>query len=290
MQVRAGAREEAQQQIHQARFGRQLLLRTTEITPNPRNPRRTYNADGLNQLAESMKRDGQIHPVVVRRVGDAWQLVVGERRWRAAQLAGLDQLAAVEREASDDVAFRLAVIENLHREDLSHQEQVEALDTLTELVSGTGLRRAASELNMSPGWLSRRLAMRRDATIFPALEDGRITFTLANELLAAPTTTRSELLNRVVNEPHPVQQMELREWVTEARQMSRRKQRSDEADDLLPDASGPVANAVYARLLEELRAAPDPTTTSEVEALRAIAEQAKLVLRRIRPRSLAAVS
>jgi ParB/RepB/Spo0J family partition protein len=170
MQVRAGARNEAQQQIHQARFGRQLVLSIDEITPNPRNPRRTFSDEGLSQLAESMKRDGQIHPVVVRRVGDTWQLMVGERRWRAARLAALDQLAAVEREATDETAFRLAIIENVHREDLSHQEQVEALDALAEIVRGTGLRRTAAQLNMSPGWLSRRLSMRRDATIYPALE------------------------------------------------------------------------------------------------------------------------
>ena len=74
LQVRAGARDEAQQQIHQARYGRQMVLQVDEITPNPRNPRRTFGAEGLAQLAESMKRDGQIQPVVVRRVGDSWEL------------------------------------------------------------------------------------------------------------------------------------------------------------------------------------------------------------------------
>ena len=113
------------------------------------------------------------------------------------------------------------MIENLHREDLSHQEQVEALDTLTELVSGTGLRRAAAELNMSPGWLSRRLAMRRDATIFSALEDGSIIHA-GKRAAVAPTVARGELLDRVLNVPHPVQVMELREWVGEARMESRR--------------------------------------------------------------------
>jgi ParB/RepB/Spo0J family partition protein len=224
MQVRPGARDEAQQQIHQARYGRQMILRTEEITPNPRNPRRTFGAEGLAQLAESMKRDGQIQPVVVRRVGDIWQLVVGERRWRAAKLAGLMHLAAVEREATDEAAFRLAIIENIHREDLSHQEKVEALDTLSDIVAASGLRRAAAELHMSPGWLSRRLSMRRDATIFPALEDGRISFMQANELLSAPAAARRTLLDRVLRRAQPVQIKELREWVDRTRRDMRQSQ------------------------------------------------------------------
>jgi ParB family chromosome partitioning protein len=170
-----------------------------------------------------MKRDGQIQPVVVRRVGDSWQLVVGERRWRAAKLAGLMHLSAVEREATDEAAFPLAIIENIHREDLSHQEKVEALDTLSDIVA-TGLRRAAAELNMSPGWLSRRLSMSRDATIFPALEDGRITFMQANELLSAPAVARRTLLDRVLRRLRQVQIKELREWVDQTRREMRQSQ------------------------------------------------------------------
>jgi hypothetical protein len=67
-----------------ARFGRQLLLSVNEITPNPRNPRQTFSEEGPAQLSESTKCDGQMHPAVVRRVGDTWQLVVGQRRWRPA--------------------------------------------------------------------------------------------------------------------------------------------------------------------------------------------------------------
>jgi len=73
----------------------------------------------------------------------------------------------------------------MHPEDRSHQEKVEALHTLTDIVAATCFRRAATESNMSPGWLLWHLSMRRDATIFPAFEDGRITFMQANELLSA---------------------------------------------------------------------------------------------------------
>src|SRR5579862_6944079 len=87
--ARDEARDEARAQIGQARFGQQLSLSVDEIVPNPRNPRRTFDDDGLNQLGNSMKRDGQLQPVVVRRVNDSWQLIAGERRWRAAKRAGI---------------------------------------------------------------------------------------------------------------------------------------------------------------------------------------------------------
>jgi ParB family chromosome partitioning protein len=100
-----------------------------------------------------------------RRQG--WQLMAGERRWRAARLAGITTVSAIEREASDATAFR---------EDLAHQEQIEALDMLATMVDGQGLRHTAAELGSSPSWLSRRLSMRQDPIVFPALEEGRITF------------------------------------------------------------------------------------------------------------------
>jgi ParB/RepB/Spo0J family partition protein len=287
MEVRPGARDEAQQQIHQARYGRQMILRTDEITPNPRNPRRAFGTEGLAQLAESMKRDGQIQPVVVRRVGDTWQLVVGERRWRAAKLAGLIHLSAVEREATDEAAFRLAIIENIHREDLSHQEKVEALDTLSDIVATSGLRRAAAELNMSPGWLSRRLSMRRDATIFPALEDGRITFMQPNELLSAPAAARRTLLDRVLRRPRQVQIKELREWVDQTRREMRQSQQRTIARIASTDDDSRTQSAQsYARFLNDLRQLPDPTTSTEFEALQQIADHVKQMLRRVRPTRL----
>jgi ParB family chromosome partitioning protein len=75
------------------------MLALHEIVPNPRNPPPTFDEDAINQLAESLKSDGQIQPVVDRRVGRSWQLIAGEGRWRAARRAGISTIAAVVREA-----------------------------------------------------------------------------------------------------------------------------------------------------------------------------------------------
>src|SRR5438477_11767463 len=282
--LRNGSELEARRQIDQARYGPQLVLEVDQIEPNPRNPRRTFSDEGLRQLAESMKRDGQIQPVVVRRVGSTWQLIAGERRWRAARLAGLPSVAAVQREATDEVAFRLALVENIHREDLSHQEKVEALDMLGEMVQGRGLRRTALELNMSPGWLSRRLSMRQDPVVFPALEEGRITFAQAHELLSAPAVARRTLLDKVLRLRGSVPSAEVRNWVRAVRQENRDSQQrivakivdngSAETVDSPVEGTGEAESASspsFVDLLKMARSLGAPRTAEDITAVRELA-------------------
>ncbi len=270
-EVQAGSADEARRQIDEARYGPQLVLPIDSIEPNPRNPRRAFSDTALTQLAASMERDGQIQPVVVRRVGQSWQLIAGERRWRAARLAGIATVSAIQREASDAVAFRLALVENLHREDLSQQEQVEALDMLATMVDGQGLRHTAAELGTSPGWLSRRLSMRQDPIVFPALEEGRITFVQASELLSAPVATRRTLLDRVLRAQRRVSFDELRTWVQDSRDQVRQGQQRV-VDQLAAESTSgseprPSSLARYAQVLEVVRALALPTTPEEIAAL-----------------------
>ncbi len=263
--ARDEARQEARAQIGQARFGQQLLLSVDDITPNPRNPRRTFDDDGLNQLAESMKSDGQLQPVVVRRVDETWQLIAGERRWRAAKRAGIQSVSAVARDASDAQAFRLALVENMHRKGLSHTEMVDALDELADLVQSTGLRRTAAELRIDPGWLSKQLSMRRDPVIFPALEEGRLTFTQANELLSAPAVARRSLLDRLYRERPTFDA--LRGWVQSARaEIKRNQQRVADIAAGVHDAKNDEGNR-FAPVREILIKLGDPQTADERDTL-----------------------
>ena len=100
------------------------------IAPNPQQPRKVFEINALSDLAASLRRSGVIQPVVVRRAGQGYQLIVGERRWRAAKLAGLEKIPAVIREATDAESLELALIENLLREDLNPIEQAEAYQKL----------------------------------------------------------------------------------------------------------------------------------------------------------------
>ena len=100
------------------------------IEPNPLQPRKTFAPEPLADLAKSIKASGVIQPIVVRRVGGAYQLIAGERRWRAAREAGLATVPAVVRDASDVESLEIALVENLLREDLNPMESAEAYQKL----------------------------------------------------------------------------------------------------------------------------------------------------------------
>lgn len=107
-------------------------LPITDITPNPRQPRTVFDEDALNELVHSIKEIGLLQPIVVRRVGNAYELVAGERRWRASQLAGLSVIPAIIRETSDDDLLRDALLENLHRAQLNPLEEAAAYQQLLD--------------------------------------------------------------------------------------------------------------------------------------------------------------
>ncbi|HSE05029.1 MAG TPA: ParB/RepB/Spo0J family partition protein [Methylomirabilota bacterium] len=100
------------------------------ISPNPKQPRKDFDDKALRELSASLAQSGVLQPVVVRRLGEGYELVVGERRWRAAKLAGLTRIPAVIREASDAQSLELALVENLLREDLNPMEEAEAYQRL----------------------------------------------------------------------------------------------------------------------------------------------------------------
>jgi ParB family chromosome partitioning protein len=101
------------------------------IVPNAQQPRKRFNEESLNELADSIRVHGVIQPVVVQQLPDNfYQLVAGERRWRAAQLAGLVRLPALVREAGSNSSLEIALIENLQREDLNPIEEAQAYEKL----------------------------------------------------------------------------------------------------------------------------------------------------------------
>jgi ParB family transcriptional regulator, chromosome partitioning protein len=108
------------------------------VTPNPRQPRQVFDEEALEELAASIRVVGLLQPVVVRKVMPGhYELVMGERRWRACELAGLEQIPAIVRETSDDDLLRDALIENLHREQLNPLEEAAAYQQLLDDFSAT---------------------------------------------------------------------------------------------------------------------------------------------------------
>lgn len=109
-----------------------VLIKVTQIDPNKGQPRKNFNEEALNELASSIKRHGMIQPVIVRKRDDRYELIAGERRWRAARIAGLKEIPAIIREYSDGEISEIALIENIQREDLTPIEEAKAYKTLIE--------------------------------------------------------------------------------------------------------------------------------------------------------------
>ena len=110
-----------------------LRLETLQIRPNPRQPRQIFEEKGLQELTASIRRHGILQPLTVRRQADGWELVAGERRLRAARMAGLDYVPCVEVVVEDRESAVLALIENLQRRDLDFVEEAEGMRELIRL-------------------------------------------------------------------------------------------------------------------------------------------------------------
>src|SRR5919197_400255 len=107
-----------------------LEVAIDQVEVNPNQPRRSFDLAALDELTASIRHSGMIQPVVVRRLGEGYQLIAGERRWRAARQAGLTRIPAVVRDVSDAESLELALVENLLREDLNPMEEAEAYQKL----------------------------------------------------------------------------------------------------------------------------------------------------------------
>ena len=154
------------------------------IDPNPHQPRTRFRDESLEELAQSIRNTGVIQPVVVRPMGSRFQLIAGERRWRAAQRAGLQRIPAIVREVPDHLALEMTVIENLQREDLNPVEQARAFDTL---ISSFGLTQedAAVRTGKDRATIANAVRLLKlEEQILTLLEDGRLSAGHGRALLA----------------------------------------------------------------------------------------------------------
>jgi ParB family chromosome partitioning protein len=170
-----------------------------QIQPNPLQPRKSFAPEALSELAKSIKATGVIQPVVVRRVSGGYQLIAGERRWRAAREAGLATIPAVVREASDVESLEIALVENLLREDLNPLESAEAYQKLLRDFGWTQ-EELGARVGRDRSSIANALRLfKLPAVIQDDLRSGRLTMGHALALLglttaAAQLTLRDEIL------------------------------------------------------------------------------------------------
>ncbi|HUI79347.1 MAG TPA: ParB/RepB/Spo0J family partition protein [Bryobacteraceae bacterium] len=199
------------------------------IDANPLQPRRVFNAERLEELAQSIRSNGIIQPLVVRRSGERFQLVAGERRWRAAKLAGAAQVPVVIREIPDDRLLEITLIENIQREDLNPIETAQAFASMMQ----------ALELN--PDQVGRRTGKDRTTVVntvrllqLPSdlqqlVSERRLSAGHARCLLSLPTAElQREAAEKSVAQGWSVRQMER---TTQRMLEGRKPKHVDELDD-----------------------------------------------------------
>jgi ParB family chromosome partitioning protein len=135
------------------------IVQVDHIEPNPEQPRMVFEQQALEELASSIREHGVLQPILVRPLGpNTYQIVAGERRWRATRLAGLATIPALIEEIDDDTALEIAIIENLQREDLSPLDEAAMYDRMVH-EHGYSIRKLADKLGKDKGYLENRLRL-----------------------------------------------------------------------------------------------------------------------------------
>jgi ParB/RepB/Spo0J family partition protein len=135
------------------------IVHIERIEPNPEQPRMVFEQEALDELAASIREHGVLQPILVRPVGpNTYQIVAGERRWRASRQAGLATIPALIEEIDDDTALEIAIIENLQREDLTPLDEAAMFDRMIHQ-HGYSIRKLADKLGKDKGYLENRLRL-----------------------------------------------------------------------------------------------------------------------------------
>jgi ParB family chromosome partitioning protein len=195
--------------------GVQGEVAVAEVVRGRYQPRREFPEEGLKELAASIRSQGLMQPIVVRpRPQGGYELIAGERRWRAAQMAGLTRIAAIVREVSDEQASAMALIENIQREDLSPLEEAFAMQRLRDEFALTQ-QQVADAVGKSRVAVTNLLRLLNLAPpVRELLERGRIEMGHARALLALPALDQERLAREVADKHLSVRQTEnlVRQW------------------------------------------------------------------------------
>lgn len=181
-----------------------------DVRPNPRQPRRKFDRESLEQMARSIEAFGVVQPIVVRTVGTDYELVAGERRWRAAQEAGLEKIPAIIKQTTETDSLEMALIENLHRSDLNGIEEATAYQQLLDdfAITHEELSRRMGKSRTTISNTIRLLQL--PAHIQKELIDGRISTGHARALLALQEQPEQQdrMCARIIEEGLSVRQAE----------------------------------------------------------------------------------
>ncbi|MBI3652949.1 MAG: ParB/RepB/Spo0J family partition protein [Acidobacteria bacterium] len=186
-----------------------LELNIDQIEPHHSQPRRLFNEEKLEELAQSIRANGLIQPIVVRRLGESFQIIAGERRWRAAQRAGLLRIPCVIKDVQDQEVLALSLIENIQREELNPIEEATAYKNLLEQLNVTQ-EEIARQVGKDRSSITNALRLLKlPLEVQTMVEEGALAMGHARALLALEAAEKQiALAKRVVHESLSVRETE----------------------------------------------------------------------------------
>lgn len=186
-----------------------LYIPVSDLRTNPNQPRKIFNSDELESLSRSIQEVGVIQPLTIRKVGESWELVAGERRLRASVQAGLETVPCIEIDVSLETSSILALVENIQRKDLDYMEEAQAISSL---IANFGLSQdeVAKRIGKSQSAVANMLRLLRlPVDVVTLLREGNCTQRHARALLKLPSEeSQLEILQKVISDKLNVSQTE----------------------------------------------------------------------------------
>ena len=179
-----------------------------DIIPNRFQPREIFDDEALNELSQSIKQHGVIQPIIVRKVGDKYEIIAGERRFRASQLAGKETIPALVKDIDDKEVAKIALLENLQRSNLTPIEEAKTYQTILKIDNITQ-DELATNLGKSQATIANKLRLLTlDEEVQTALLNSQISERHARSLIGLDNDKQKELLHRIINEKLTVRQLD----------------------------------------------------------------------------------
>ena len=225
-----------------------LTVSIEDVRPNKQQPRRTFDDGPLNELAASIEEHGLMQPILVRRKGEAFEIIAGERRWRASQRAGLKEIQVIVKDLADTNVFEWALIENIQREDLNPIEEAEAYKRLIEH-SGLTQEQLAGRVSKDRSTIANSLRLLKLPTdVRRQVIAGAISMGHARALLSLDTEAEMVKMAREVVK----RGLSVRDVERQVRALRRRGSASDEKVDPFSALPGgaPAANRAAEELMK----------------------------------------
>ena len=183
-------------------------LPINDIAPNRNQPRQHFDAEKMEELAESISKHGVVQPIAVRKLDKGFEIVAGERRWRAARMAGLKTVPAVVMELDERQVMEIALVENLQREDLNPIEEAEAYKTLTEEFGLTQDEISSAVGKSRPAIANTLRLLSLSADIQSMVRDNLLTAGHARALITLEAGEQKEVVERILKDGLSVRETE----------------------------------------------------------------------------------